>query len=383
VIELNAGWYNEVSKAMSLDPSTFLLAQGTLGLQTSDSSGLFLMSDAVPPSASVAYFDAGGMGKRSQAYAGLLGALLPETGTDLATVLRDKYANWITYRNQYWDKNPTSTMSQEELFAQWANRMLDPRQAQTAINTYKQAANAQLNQSLDALHAKDAQQQFVNSAGQTYLLYPYSATVDAANAAINQGSSVTIAFDSSTMDTSLKNTTAEGSATGFYDIFSGGASGEFSQLDKTAAESEWSIAGTINKYATLVTQAGGWYNSQEVKRAYNAEDDHTVWDPNANAGDWDSFFGQPDGSLARRVSQLVLVSDYEITVTSHASYSSEDVTDIETSAHFGIWPFFSASASATHKTDVTTNADGELVVTHTLPKGEIQIWGVTVEKAPN
>jgi hypothetical protein len=384
VTALNAGWYNAVTQALGITDPTFLLAQGTLGLQTSDSSGLFLMSDTAPPSASVAYFDAGGMQRRSQAYGMLLGALLPETGTSLPQVLGDQYANWIAYRNGYkWPTGPGDPTTQEQLFQQWANRMLDPRLASQAINAYEQAANCPLNNAINALHAKDAQQQFVNSAGQSYSLYPYSATVSGAQQAIANGSSTTISFDSSTMDTTLKHTTVEGSASGFYDIFSGGASGSFDQLNQKAAGSEWSISGTINKSATLATQpAGSWFDSSEVSRAYNAENDNTVWDPLANAGYWDSFFSQPSGSLSRHVSQLVLVSDYTIVVTSHASYTSEDATTINARAEFGVWPFFSASASATHKQVATVNAQGELVVTHTLAKGLIEIWGVTTQNAP-
>jgi hypothetical protein len=341
------------------------------------------MSDAVPPSASVAYFDAGGQEKRSQGYGMLLGALLPESGTDLRTVLGDQYANWLNYRNSWWSSNPTSTLTQEQLFAQWANRVLDPRLAQSAINTFKQAANAPLNAALDAYHASNAKQQFVDTAGNPYALYIYSATVDAAKAAIATGASATIAFDSSTMDTKLTHTTVEGSASGFYDIFSGGASGSFDQLDQMAASSDWSIAGTIGQYATLVSQPGSWFSSGEFSRAYNGEGDNTIWDPMANVGDWDSFFAQPNGSLARRVSQLVLVSDYDITVTSHATYSSEDATKIEAKAEFGIWPFFSSSVSSSHTTSVSRNADGGLVVNHRLAKGLIQIWGVNVQNAPN
>lgn len=382
VTELNAGWYNVVNQALSLDPATFQLAQGTLGLQTSDSSGLFLMSDAVPPSAAVGYYDAAGMSRRSSAYALLLGALLPETGTDLRTVLGDQYANWIAFKNKFFETNPTSTQTQVEIFQIWANRTLDPRQVPTAMNTFKQADNAPLNEALDALHAKGVKQQFVSSAGTPYELYVYSATNAAATAAIQAGKSATIAFDSSSMDTTLTHTTVEGSASGFYDIFSGGASGTFDALNQKAAEADWSISGTIGQYATLLTQAGGWYSSAEVSRAYNAQNDYTVWDQAANAGDWDSFFDPATGSLAQRVSQLVLVSNYSLTVTSHASYSSADVQTITAEANFGIWPFFSASAKASHKQEVTQNASGELVVTYTLPKGMIEIWGVTVEPAP-
>jgi hypothetical protein len=99
-------------------------------------------------------------------------------------------------------------------------------------------------------------------------------------------------------------------------------------------------------------------------------------------GNWDSFFG-PDGSLARRVSQLLLVSDYSLTVTSIASYSESQFQQIKTGAKFGIWPFFSASAEATHTKTMTHNEDGSLSVTYTLSPGLIAIWGATIQSAPN
>lgn len=383
VTSLNAGWYNVVAQACDLDPATFQLAQGTLGLQTSDSSGLFLIADAVPPSASVAHYDAAGMSRRSSTYQQLLGALLPETGSDLAVFLGDRYAGWVAYLADFWTKNPSSTLTQEQVFTQWANRTLDPRTAQQAVTTYKLAENSQLYQALDALHAPAGRQSFVDSSGRAYTLPVYSATSAAATAAINAGSSTTIAFDSETMNTTLAHTTAEGSASGFYEIFSAGAGTSFDQLDTTAATSRWTINGTINKFATLAVQPGSWFTSGELSRAYSAKNDFTVWDQNANAGTWDAFFAQPGGSLARRVSQLFLVSDYSITVTSHATYSQSDAQTISAKASFGIWPFFSASASASQTTQVTLNSDSTLSVTHTLAKGLIQIWGVSVLAAPN
>jgi hypothetical protein len=340
------------------------------------------MSDAVPPSAAVAFFDAGGQSRRSSAYQGLLGALLPEGGSDLPVFLKDKYAAWVSYRDGWWSANPTSTLTQEQLFAQWANRTLDSRTASQAINTYKQAANAPLNQALDAYVAPGGYQQFVNSAGTAYSLPLYSATADAATQAINNGAAATIHFDSSTMDSQLTHTTVEGAASGMYSIFSAGASGSFDQLNTQAATSGWTVEGYINKYATLVTQPGSWFSSFELGRAFNAPNDNSVWDPMANAGTWNSFFGQPDGTLARRVTQLFLVSDYQLTVTSHATYTQSDVQEIQTQADFGVWPFFSASASATHTSDFELNSDSTMSITHTLNKGLIQIWGVSVQNAP-
>lgn len=45
VESLNAGWRNQVAKQLGMSADTFQLAQGSLGLQTSDSSGLFRMAE--------------------------------------------------------------------------------------------------------------------------------------------------------------------------------------------------------------------------------------------------------------------------------------------------------------------------------------------------
>lgn len=379
VEDLNAGWYNVISGAMGLDPTTFQLAQGTLGLQTSDSSGLFLMADAVPPPSSVGYYDAGGTSKRSSAYGLLLNALQPEGSATLRTELGNMYAKWVTYKTNY-DFKPGDT--QESVFDTWANQVLNPGQAAKAITVYKQVANNQLIKALDAYNSKSAQQQFMDAADNPYSLYKYSGSSDVALAALKDVNTP-INFDSKTMDTKLKHTTVEGSASGFWDIFSGGASGSFDQLNTKAAGSQITISGEINQFGTMTTNPVEWFSSGEYMRAYNGKDDNTIWSPEANVGNWDSFFAQPKGSLARKVSQLFLIGQYSLTVTSHASYSQEDYKKITAKASGGLWPFFSASVSTTHTTDYKLNSDSTLSVTHGLPRGQIQIWGVSVVDAPN
>ncbi|MFV0308369.1 MAG: hypothetical protein ACK5OX_11560 [Desertimonas sp.] len=383
ITELNAGWYNHVSSVMNLDPATFQLAQGTLGLQTSDSSGLFRMADAVPPSASVAYFDPGSMQLRSQSYGMLLQALLPETGVSLQQALGDQYANWITFRNAYWTTNPTSTETQEQVFTTWANQRLDPNQASSAITAYKDQANCPLNNALDAYHSQAGLTGFIDPSGKSYSLYTYTGTVSGANNAFaTAGQVATIDFDTSSMNTTLSHTTVNGSATGWYEIFAASASASFDQLNATAAAQRFTIKGSLT-YTTLVTQAvPQWYDSAEVTRAYSAQNDNTVWNAASNVGSWSSFFGD-DGGLARHVSQLVLVTDCHLTVTSYADYSSEDCTEINAKADIGIWPFFDAKSEASYQAEATVNDDGSLTFTHDLDKGQIEIWGATVEAAPS
>lgn len=375
--DLNAGWRNEVVRALGMDSNTFQMAQGTLGLQSADSSGLFLMADSVPPQSTTAYYDPSGKNTRSTAYNQLLQAMLPTSSSGLSAALGDQYANWIAYRNA-----DNSDLSQFDLFKKWASRHLDPNQENAAITAFKKTLSDPLNIALDNYRNEKFYMTFTNSAGQSFSLPSYSCTIDAATKAINGGGSAKINYNSATATTSSNGTVVSGSASGFYDIFSGGASGSFEQLDQLASGSDFTISGTIGKYATVASDAAGWYDGSMVSRAYNGKNDNTIWDPNSNQGNWDSFFGVT-GSLARRMSSLLLVSDYDLVVTSKAVYSESQFQQIKAQASFGIWPFFSASASATHTQTYTHNEDGSLSMRYQLNKGLIAIWGATIQNAPN
>lgn len=384
VQKLNASWQKYLLGAFNnLDADTFKLAQGSLGLQTTDSSGLFLMANAVPPDTSL--FDAGAAGSYASSFGNLLVALLPESGSDLPALLGDNYINWINYRNAYF-KTPPATppaLTQAQLFAQFANSNLDPQAAAKAISAYSKQTLSQWNQASDAYIDPNNAQTFIDNAGNKTTLKKYTPLIAAAQSAINGGASATINYDSEEEESTLTQTQIDVAASGFFEIFSGGGSFSSDQLNTKAAAQKFTVEGSIGKYATLAVDRGSWYNGGEYSRAYTAKNDNTVWDPNANAGSWDSFFAQPNGSLCRHVSQLLLVSDYKITVTSFASYSQEDLLTIKTKASFGIWPFFSTDVSATHTTESTLDSQSRLVTTFTLNPGLIQIWGVNVLNAPN
>jgi hypothetical protein len=375
---LNAGWRNEVASKLGMDPKTFQLAQGNLGLQTADSSALFLMADAVPPLSTTAFYDPSGKNKHSSAYNELMHAMLPTSSTGLRTALGDQYANWVIYQNA-----DTSNLSPEDRFKKWANRRLDPGQLNAALTSFIQTLSDPINVALTNYVNPAYSMTFVNRAGQSFVLPSYSCTIDVANMAINKGGSASINYNSSTADTSSSGTSVSGSDSGFYGIFSGAAGSSFAQLNQTSASSAFTIQGTINKYATISVDAMAWCDNSQISRAYNAKNDFTIWDPNSNMGNWDSFFGAENGSLARRVSELLLVSDYSLTVTSAASYSESDVEQIKSSATFGIWPFFSTQEDMTTTKSFTHNSDGALSVTYSLAKGLIQIWGATIQTTPN
>lgn len=376
VTSLNAGWRNKVAEQLGMDGQTFQLAQGSLGLQTADSSGLFRMADAVPSDSDTSYYNPTSAIEFSKNFNALLHALMPSNSGGLRVALGPMYASWIAYRSA-----DTSDLTQLELFEKWANKKLNPNQSTKAITVFKAALSDPLLMALDAIVDPANYTNFVDDTQKTYKLPTYSCTVTNAKSAVLTNGIATFNFDSNTMDTSSAGTTVKGSASGIFEIFSGGAGGSYDTLNKMAAASGFSIHGQIDNYGTLNVDRGGWYSSDQLNRAFKNKNDNNVWDPQSNQGDWDTFFG-PGGSLQRRVSQLLLVSGYDITVTSRASYTASQFKAITTNAKVGIWPFFSAEVSTTHKTSYSQGANGELVVNYKQNPGQIAIWGATVADVP-
>ena len=376
--DMNVGWRNYLTQAMGMDTNTFQVAQGTLGLQTSDSSGLFRMANGVPPYSSVAMYDASANSTRFDSYGNFLNALLPTTSSGMQKALGPKYASWVAFKQA----NYTKFTSVKKMFDSFAMGNLDATQTKAGHQVLKQTENDMLSKAIDAYMDPENQTAFVDDTGKSYTLPSFSGTITNATTAINSGASVSIDFSTNSMDTSSSSTTINGGASGFYDIFWGGAGGSYTALDSKAVGAAFSVKGRIGQYATLPTEPQGWYNGSEVTRGYNSKNDYNVWDPNSNSGSWNTFFNENTGTLARRVSQLLLVTDVDITVTSHASYSQSDLTTIKSQASFGIWPFFFASASAKHTSSYTLNADGSLSYTYKLDKGKIEVWGVNVQPAP-
>jgi len=381
---MNCGWRNFLSSLMGLDMATFQLAQGTLGLQTSDSSGLFLMSDAVPPPTAVNYYDATSMNKRSSAYLGLLSALLPETNPHaLSDALGSQYGNWISWKAA---NPPKPAETYLAYFQRWGTQSgADPGMLARGEQAIMTAQNTPLIQACAVFTNPIGRQSFVNSAGTAYALPIYTTTHEAALNAIANGASIPdLNFDSATMNTKHLSGLPPAvslAGSGPFGLFAG-RSGALAQLNKKASSQRVTIAGKIGSYATLVSGPGSWYTSNEVTRAFNGKNSPTIWDPGAASGDWGAFFGQPNGALARYVSQLVLISDYQLTVTIHGLYTKKDVQQLTDSSTLGAWPLFSSAHPPTQEITYKHNPDSTITVVHQLDPGKVQIWGVTVQPAP-
>jgi hypothetical protein len=393
---LNYGWRKYLSDLMGLGPN-FWLAQGNLGLQTCNDSGLFLMADALPPVSDEKFYDAGSTNKRSDAYLGLLCALLPEINPNgLSEALGSaQYSAWISWKAA----NPLPTgETYLDHFRRWGIQTgADPDILVRGELAIKTAQNTQLLQAFEAYTNPRGRQSFGNET-----LPKYTATHAAAEAALAGSSEMKIRFDSSAMIDSggMMNELGPGlramsSGAGQMSFFYGaggtpleraglgiGAENALGLLNPKASRQRVKITGRIGSYATLASSPGSWYTSAEVERAYSGKNNPAIWNKGAAAGSWESFFDRKSGSLARYVSQLVLISDYELEVKIYGRYTKDDFNRVRSLAIAGAWPLFSSTEPPTQNIDYQLNPDVSIDVVNTLPPGKIQIWGVTVRQAP-
>lgn len=372
--ELNAGWRNVLIDTLGLRSRNFQLAQGTLGMRCDQSGALCEFADQIPGRSSILTFDGRSRGGWSESYGRLLAALSLETESGLQGYLRDDYPFWIAWRNLDY-----RNMGRALQFERWAAQHLDPTRARIATEIFRESL-------FDATHRAGAD--FTNPGNWLIGVTPkgdlrrvprYTGNAAAAAAALYRDRPVEIAFDSDRLRSDMGNTVFTNGQSRVHRMFAGAVRGAFDDLEQRAAASRMTITGRIGAYGVMPTNPGGWYDDEVVRRAQSSELDDTVWDAASNAGRWDSFFGPRSGSLRSRITGLLLVSDYAVTVTSHAFYTEAEAARIALMSRAGIWPFFANSGAPTHRQHLTRNADGSVSVTLAHSTEGCQIWGANVQ----
>lgn len=76
------------------------------------------------------------------------------------------------------------------------------------------------------------------------------------------------------------------------------------------------------------------------------------------------------------MTKLFLADNINLTMSSTATFSSEEVTKLQTAAEGGFWPFFVAEGSGGSTTTVTHNNDNTITVKTSSPIGVYILLGV-------
>jgi hypothetical protein len=123
---------------------------------------------------------------------------------------------------------------------------------------------------------------------------------------------------------------------------------------------------------------GDWYSSSALGLAYNSPN-AAPWNP-ANPINWQKTFG-PQGNMQRFASNLLVADQMDVTVTSDASYSTLEQTEIRQNSSAGLWPFYSSGGSSGSSTSVSFKSTGEMEVKITSQPNAPIVLGCTVLSA--
>lgn len=358
---LQAKWYNTLSAGLGADPEHFQLLQPSVPLgNTSDK--LWEYFNNLPPDSLSFNFQASGGNRFYDDYEAVVAQLVSQGYDTLKRDLGDDYDDWMDYLKNL---NPMpDTKEIPEKFRSWA-MIYAPEKASVGYNDYQSIL-------LDPIAlAKDA---VMNTTGFKNGVPNFSQTMDDLRSLLTQAAAYTIDFDSSTASSDTSNTWAKGSLGGFFDIFSGSASGSYSKLTQKVAESSIKITAEFKHVTTCVASPGSWYNSSAIGTAYS-NDDNTVWAHGSPS--WNSTFGD-NGNMRFFAASLIVADGIDITISSDASYGSDEQQDISAKAKAGIWPFFSISADGGSSTDVSFKENGAMSVSISSPAGNPVILGANV-----
>lgn len=371
VATLQDMWYLAAVDGLGLDKSSFMLLQAGAQLPYT-TSAFWQLIDSIPPKALTSVLSLGSLNSFYQDYGGLFSAVISPISDDFKRVMGDNLSDWMDYKKTVTASALKDAGGWPGVFALWAGQNLPDNVATSAISIMNKDVHNVVNAASSKYYANsDADHPFDPKKDTLYNIK----IDDITGGLMAHGPTKSVHMDSKTSSSDVSTTWAKGGVSGFFDIFSLGGGGSYSSTTSKFTSSEVTIDATFQHVVTLETfKPGDWYSSAFLNYAYKGGD--TAWSA-GNPMTWASTFG-PDGNLQRIIEGLVIVDGIDIVMTSDATYSSEEQTSIKTQAKGGIWPFFSASASGGHDSDVTFNDKGQMTVKTSLPAGNPVVFGANV-----
>ncbi|EPC03320.1 hypothetical protein L861_17410 [Litchfieldella anticariensis FP35 = DSM 16096] len=358
---LQAKWYNSIVAALGLSSQSFQLLQPSTPLGNT-SELLWAYFNNLPPETLDSNFSISGGNRFYDDYRAVVSQLISQTMKSFKQDLGDALPAWESYIKTV---TPIPTPEQlPDVFRSWA-LINAPEVASKGATDLAAAVNDPIFQ---ANVAVANQTNFMNGVPN------FSQTISDLRGLVPQGESRTIDFDSSTASSEVTNTWAKGEISGFYDIFSGKASGNYSKLTARAASSQFTVKGTLKHVLTFSAGPGSWYNSSALGSAY-ATPDNTMWQH--GTPNWNSTFG-PNGNMRFFTSALIVVDGIDLEITSAASYSTEEQEEIRANLSMGLWPFLSIGTSGGYTHEASFDAKGKMTVHITNPEGNPVVFGAHV-----
>ncbi|MGL6370243.1 hypothetical protein ACSZNB_11580 [Aeromonas hydrophila] len=368
--KLTAQWYNALVTGLGLSPDQFQLYQGPNSAM-STSQDMWNLFNAVPPASINNYYNPSQVNNFASNYGLILGALVPSSNSSFQNCMGDYYSKWNKYFSDH-DPKTWDAQGISDLFSSWAMRNA-PGQAGCVTgltNIYINPINIAINK-------------FASAKGQ----YAWNKTIDAMKSALDGGEKKYFSMNSRTASSDIRHTWANGCTSVLFDIFSFGGGSSYDNLTTKTCSAGLQIDAQFEKMTTftagplaandpnnpVLSDYSAWYESAVLATAYKTKD-NTVWN-NQSSTTWDKAFGD-NGFLQRTTSSIVIADGITIKMTSSASFSTSERTQIQAAAHAGIWPFFKASGGGGSTTEINFNDDGSFTAITKIALGNPQILGI-------
>ncbi len=365
-LDLQNGWYNGFIQGMGQTDSSFQIIQPAPPLvPSSGQTQLWGYFNNIPPSSLTQNFIASGGNQFYSDYRGLMSALEPTRKVNVEQDIgTQNYQNWQQYVRSL--PTPPSINQYPTLFRSWAI-LNAPDVANIGASDYSvimldPIASAQTELTLSYTDVNGQAKPFNWSLG-------FEQMTDA----LAKSPSRSFNFSSATMNSNVSSSWTGGSDSGFFGLW--GGSDSKSSVSKTFASSSITVNASFEHVLTFSDTPGNWYSSSAMGLAY-ANKTGNPWSPNSSIN-WDNTFGS-NGNMQRFMANLIIASGMQVSVTSTASYSSEQQTEIHNNSHAGFWPFYSSGGGSSSSNTVTFDQSGAMTITTASQPGVPVVLGGNV-----
>ncbi|WP_247731283.1 hypothetical protein [Halovivax limisalsi] len=364
--QLQNKWYNALTTGLELDEQSFQIVEASEPIEAT--ADLWATADGIPPESTTQVFTQSGYDSFYDLYRNrLLYSLKPDETDWTEYVTEDDVKSWKQYQQKHrhaYFKDPVTT------FERWATLNLVGSTQTNAVEAFRQTM--QTSPIMTALQSLRNPHYYENGDADSGTP-KYSDTYDEIRSKLADGSSYSFTFDSEEQSGSTKDCWSSSGK----DIL-GLIVDRHSEhhLSKTFSESRVQANASFDSVVTVPITAGGWYNAAALELALKHEE--SVWRTGDGYATWDELFGD-DGAMQRLVTDLVVTAGVDVTITSDASYSAEQQSEIKDYEKKGLWPFYRTSSSDRVKTSTSFDAQGHMEVHFQSPSDVPLLLGVNVQ----
>lgn len=360
-------WYNALAAAVGGNADFQIIQPNATLPPLATNDLLWHHFNNIPPKSLTSNLTLSGGNQLYSDYMSVLSQLSSNALTNFQNTLGSYYPLWQQYLAGL---NPLPTpQTLPSTFYQWA--LVN---APTIAGPGRSAYQAAL---LDPIF--QAQTMVGNTAGFVNNTPNFTQTLQNLFQQVPAGSSLSLSFDSDTASGDVTHTWAAGGGDSLFGIF-GSSSESSDQLTQVFSSSRVTVEASFQHAITFVADPpgppNGWYSSAALSNAHSSQGGGTPWSSNASPN-WNSTFG-PNGNMQQFVGSLIVVDGMSVTVTSYASYSSDQQTTITHSSSGGFWPFYWGGGSSTYTNHVSFNSASNLVYTMSSPASCPMIIGANV-----